>query len=115
MTDEGTPNANRRLYTRIKAPVQFRPTRVFAPPRPVFDIGLGGVRIESNHRLHIGDRQEIELMLPDSYQFVFTARVAWLSKSIDAGEPFDVGLEFVHIPSGALAHLAAVLRHYEKE
>ena len=106
-------NENRRLYSRVQAPVQFRPARVFSPPRPVFDIGLGGVRVASDQHLHVGEQQEIELILPDQFQFIFTARVAWLSRHIENGETFDVGLEFVQIPSGALAHLAQVLKKYE--
>ncbi|MCC6809791.1 MAG: PilZ domain-containing protein [Deltaproteobacteria bacterium] len=120
MSDEG--GDNRRRYRRLSAPVYCRPAglgireRIAAvmaggdARRVVQNISTGGVRIYTDDRYKVGDRLELEVLLPDKTWIVVEAQVVWLS-AIASGEPakFDVGLEFSKIAAADAEKLAALI------
>lgn len=103
----------RRQYPRVKAPILCRPAGSTAPARPVVNIGLGGIRVYSDHQFEIGQRLEVGLYLPNYTILTFTARIVWLQLlPKDAEFRYDVGLEFLEVPPNTHQLLADVLEDY---
>ena len=100
----------RRRFPRLKVPVLFRTAKVEEEKSPTANLGLGGVRIYSNRYLKKGNKLEIELCFPKGNSIVATVRVVW-TKVLPSGSDaaFDIGLEFIKLPSAAMEELKEVL------
>ncbi|UCC39558.1 MAG: PilZ domain-containing protein [Candidatus Aminicenantes bacterium] len=110
------PDISRRRYPRVRAPVLYRPIKILGPRRRIYDISPGGVRIYSDEQLREDDQLEIELFLPNGQTIIATARVVWIRKlSPDEDARFDVGLEFISLPSNATQELKYVLEQEPSE
>lgn len=113
MNEPKTYDEERRRYPRIQAPILYRAARLFGPRRKVSNISLAGVRIFSDEPLKKGKRIEIELFLSEEKSVVAVARVIW-SESLPSGAEaaYDVGLEFVDLPPGALEELKSIVEQH---
>ena len=101
---------NRRQFTRVKAPVYFSSKNVYAPKKQVFDIGLGGVKVQSDHPVHVGERLNIELHLPDESSLNCYAKVMWLESTRQDNSPsFNMGLQFIEVTHQDLQRLASII------
>jgi len=102
--------SERRRFPRLNVPVLFRAAKTEEKVSPTYDLGPGGVRIYSNRYLKKGKQLEIELCFPSGNSIVATVRVVWtkvLPSNSDAA--FDIGLEFIDLPSTAMDELKGVL------
>jgi Tfp pilus assembly protein PilZ len=103
-------DGNRRQYPRVKAPIFFSPLDVYAPKKQVFDIGLGGVKIQSDHQVRVGERLSIDLHLPDESSLRCHAKVMWLESTANNGHSaFNMGLQFVEVTQQDLKRLASII------
>jgi len=110
MISDKKPIAERRKFPRIYAPIYFRSPRIFSAKRQVSNISLGGIRIFSDEHLKIGKKFEIEIFLPSGFSITALACVVWTKKLPSGSEAqFDVGLEFLDLPVGAMKELKTVL------
>lgn len=117
-----TPNeseSDKRRYPRVKARVLYTQPRYFGPPRilgqrrEISNISPGGARIYSDELLVKGKTVQIELELLSRKIVSALARVVWIDELPPGSEArYDVGLEFIYLPSGAVNELQALL---EKE
>ena len=100
----------RRRYPRLVVPIMYRRTIKEGPVYPTKNFSLGGVRIPSNSYMKEDKRIEIELLLPDKVSIVAVVRVVW-AKVLPEGSDavFDVALEFLDLPDGAIEKIKAVL------
>ena len=100
----------RRRYPRLAAPIMYRRSIKEGPVFPTRNFSLGGVRINSNAYLKEGKQIEIELCLPNEESIVAVVRVVW-TKVLPEGSDavFDVALEFLDLPDGAMEKIKAVL------
>lgn len=78
--------------------------------RIVQNISTGGVRIYSDDKYKVGDRLELEVLLPDKSWITVEAQIVWIT-AIQSGDParFDVGLEFSKIAAKDAEKLAALI------
>ncbi len=95
----------------MEVPIMYRSSRKEGPVHPTQNFSLGGVRIYSNAYLKEGKQIEIELCLPQEDSIVATVRVVW-TKVLPPGSDavFDVALEFLDLPAGAIEKLKKVLK-----
>lgn len=102
---------NRRRFPRVKAPIFFQTPRLRQEQRPVLDVSLGGLRVFSDDPFEVGERLQLELLLPPNGQEVSAlARVAWIKRlPDDAPALFDVGFELLIVDDDGLKHLGRVL------
>lgn len=105
---------NRRQHPRVQAPLYCWPKRLAARSEtdrlPLIDVSLGGMRVHLYQEVKMNDILEMELLLPDNTILQCTARVAWLSPlPIWASAKYDVGFQFVQMPTEALKCLARTL------
>jgi hypothetical protein len=88
--------SERRHYPRLHADVLWRSAGLRAPQRPVADMSLSGVRVYSDELVPIGDRLQLQLMLPDEAPIELLARVVRVHILPPSGPAFcDVSLEFL--------------------
>lgn len=100
----------RRQFPRVLAPIYYRSPRILTPKKRVSNVSLGGIRIYSDERLKVGKRIEIEIFLPNGFSVVAITRVVWINElPQDSEAQYDVGLEFIHLPVGAMEELKEVL------
>ena len=100
----------RRHFPRVVAPIYYRSPRILTPKRRVSNISLGGIRIYSDELLEEGKRIEIEIFLPSGFSIIAIVRVVWINElPADSEAKYDVGLEFIHLPVGAMNELKGVL------
>ncbi len=100
----------RRRYPRLVVPIMYRRTVKEGPAHPTKNFSLGGVRVNSNVYLKEGKNIEVELLLPDEESIVAIVRVVW-TKVLPEGSDavFDVALEFLDLPDGAVDKIKTVL------
>lgn len=111
MKEEDKLRQERRRFRRVMAPIFYRNPRLFSRKHEITNISLGGVRIYSDEHLEVGKRLEIEFFLPDNVSIVAVAKVVWIEElPADAEARFDVGLEFIDLPSHAVKELESVLK-----
>ena len=111
MTKQGDYFENdRRRFPRLKVPVLFRSVKIEEEKSPTTNLGLGGVRVYSNRYLKKGKQLEIELCFPKGNSIVAAVRVVW-TKVLPSGSDaaFDIGFEFINLPSSAMEELKEVL------
>ena len=73
-------------------------------------MGLGGMRVYSDEPFQIGARFEVELFFPDTSSITCLTEVVWI-RAITSGQPakYDVGLQFLDVPSSSIERLRDVL------
>jgi hypothetical protein len=100
-----SPNADRRRYRRVQAPILMRPAGVlaWAAARTVNDISLGGIRAYADELVPLGRRLELELLFPGSSTATVLAEVAW-AEALAAGAParHEMGLHLISASPEAL-------------
>ena len=104
--------AERRRYPRLAAPVIYRPAglRLFHHRRSTAgDIGAGGMRVYSDEGLHLGERLELELLLPDHRWIRVWVRVVWVTPADGVEANYELGLQFTDIADQDRQRLASVL------
>ena len=110
MTDFFDSEAQRRRHKRLRVRVSYSPPRMASQKRQISDISLGGVRIFSDEPLMEGKGLHLELHLPLKQEVTATARVVWIKELPPGSEArYDVGLEFIHLPSPAMDELKSIL------
>lgn len=110
MNSEKKPAAERRKFPRIFAPIYFRSPRILTAKKHVSNISLGGIRIFSDEHFKVGKRFEIEIFLPSGYSITALTHVVWIKELPSGSEAnYDLGLEFLSLPVGAMKELKAVL------
>lgn len=103
---------DRRRFPRMEADVLCRSSglALFHHRRNTQDVSLGGARVFSDERFSVGQRLELEVVLPKSSRLTCWAEVVWLQELDDpAPARFDVGLKFTDMAADDLRRLAAVL------
>lgn len=103
---------DKRRYPRLTVPVRFRPAGIFGPRGRIFNIGLGGVMVYSDMYFKKGKRLKMEMFLPKDRCLEATARVVWIKKlPPDYHSFYDIGLEFISLPSDAIHELRHALEN----
>ena len=111
MADEGKEKHERRRFPRLPSPVYYRIAKSQTLRQRVSNISLGGVRIYSDQRLDVGEQVDLELHFPNGFSGKGTARVIWIKHlPPESGTNYDVGLEFVKLPEGAIKELLEALK-----
>ena len=99
--------SERRHYPRLNADVLWRSAGLRAPRRPVADMSLGGMRVYSDELVPVGDRIQMELLVPGEAPIELLARVVRVHILPPSGPAFcDVSLEFLTMTSEARRRLA---------
>ncbi len=99
-----------RRYPRIKAPIKYRPARDLSQRRPVIDVGMGGLRVHSDHLFEAGSMWDIDVLRTDGSGIICTVRVVWSRP--DPPHGYEIGLEFVELPAQAEDFFANILADY---
>ena len=103
---------DRRRFPRVQANVLFRPAglSVFHHRRSPKDISLGGARILSDTNFALGERLDLEVLLPDGSAVRCWAQVVWVAmQNESAPAPFEVGLKFTDLAPEDMQRLAGAL------
>jgi hypothetical protein len=107
---------DRRLFPRLKASVFFREARsqYFGAKRQPLNVSLGGFRIYSDEAMRVGQKLELDLLLPSGETVACEAAVAWI-RELPKGDvaAFDVGLSFVGASRELKEKLSSVLEPTE--
>lgn len=96
----------------MQANVVCRPAgaAMFHHRRNTQDISLAGMRVFTDERFKVGDRLDLDVLLPDGITVRCWARVVWLGALADgAPAKFDVGLKFLDMAEPDIQRLASVL------
>ena len=100
----------KRRFPRAMAPVVCRVPRILNAKKRVSDLSLGGVRIYSDEHIEVGERLELQFLLPDGSTVEAIAKVVWIKKMPPgSAAAYDVGLEFLEMTDAARDKLRAVL------
>jgi c-di-GMP-binding flagellar brake protein YcgR len=100
----------RRRYERVTIPVSYRISGLSTAKRSVLNMSLGGVRIDCDENLDIGQMLELEFFLPNGISIEVSAKVVWIKRLPPGSEAFyDVGMEFQRLSEVAVLELDAVL------
>jgi c-di-GMP-binding flagellar brake protein YcgR len=100
----------RRRYERVTIPVSYRISGLSTAKRPVLNMSLGGVRIDCDENLDIGQMLELEFFLPNGISIEASAKVVWIKKLPPGSEAlYDVGMEFQRLSEVDVLELDAVL------
>ena len=102
-----------RRFPRLMAPIHYREARDSTERNPVIDIGLGGLRLLSFRDRQVGSMWDIEVLRPDGAGLTCTVKVIWVRQRPDRRpQEFELGVEFVEIPSQAEAFFSTILEDY---
>jgi hypothetical protein len=116
MTGSSESEYKKRQHPRVKANVQYRPTKLIGRKHLAPNISLGGMRIFSNTHFKKGETVNIELSFPDGQRTVVLAKVAWLdSYPKDSDSVYEFGLEFIHVPPQSLDMLKLELNRVSRD
>jgi c-di-GMP-binding flagellar brake protein YcgR len=100
----------RRRYERVTIPVSYRISGLSTAKRSVLNMSLGGVRIDCDENLDIGQMLELEFFLPNGISIEASAKVVWIKKLPPGSEAlYDVGMEFQRLSEVDVLELDAVL------
>lgn len=104
-------STDRRHFPRLNAHVFWRTRGLLGLPRPVVDVGLGGMRMYSDEKVSVGTEVELELLLPGEGAIEVLARVVRIDV-LPPGSPAhcDVALEFLDVPVAQMGLLDAALK-----
>ena len=106
------PVSDRRRYPRVKAEVLCRPagSTMFHHERNTQDISLGGMRVFSDEDFSVGDRLDLDVLLPDGTSVRCWAEVVWrVDLDADSVAKFDIGLRFTDLVPADIQRLSTVL------
>jgi hypothetical protein len=110
MTEQNRTGIDKRRYPRLRARILYKQAKLIGQKRQVPDISLGGMRIFSFKFHPVGATMHIELSLPSGQTAVAVTRVVWVEAyPKDSEAPYDLGLEFIHMPFGVAHELKSVL------
>jgi hypothetical protein len=103
---------DRRKYRRVNAPIFIQPVGPLQR-HTLRDVSLSGLRAYSDDPHELGERLQIELMLPDKSSISVLVEVAWVS-ALPSKSPalYDIGLRYIDIELEEIERLSVVL---EKE
>jgi hypothetical protein len=104
--------SDRRRYPRVNAEVLCRPagSPLFHHKRNTQDISLGGARVFSDEDYPVGDRVDLDVLLPNGTSVRCWAEVVWhVEMPRGAVARFDIGLKFTDLAPADIQRLAAVL------
>lgn len=104
--------SDRRRYPRVEADVLSRPTgaRLFHHQRYPRDVSLGGMRVYSDELFSVGNRLDLDVLLPDDKPVRCWAEVVWVGELGPEGPAkFDIGLKFIDMAENDVQRLAAAL------
>jgi len=104
--------SDRRRYPRVEANVVCRPSglALFHARRTARDISLGGVRILSDDDFKVGQRLELDVLLPDGSTVRCWGEVVWIAPLGEGGPArYDIGLRFTDMDVPDVQRLATVL------
>jgi len=101
---------DRRKYRRINAPVFIQPVGPLQR-HTLRDVSLGGLRAYSDDPHEVGERLQLELMLPDKSSISVMVEVAWV-KDLPPKSPalYDIGLQYIDIEPEDFDRLSVVLK-----
>ena len=100
----------RRRHKRVTIPVSYRIPGLSTAKRPVINMSFGGVRIDCDENVDIGQMLELEFFLPNGITIDALAKVVWIKKLPPGSEAlYDVGMEFIRLSELAELELDAVL------
>lgn len=101
---------DRRKYRRVNAPIFIQPVGPLSR-HTLRDVSLGGLRAYSDESHEVGERLQIELMLPDKSSLAVLVEVAWVN-ALPPESPalYDVGLRYIDIEPEELERLSVVLK-----
>jgi hypothetical protein len=103
MTGSSESEYKKRQHPRVKANVQYRPTKLIGRKHLAPNISLGGIRIFSNTHFKKGETVNIELSFPDGRRTIVLTKVAWVdSYPKDSDSVYEFGLKFIHVPTQSL-------------
>ncbi|HEV2953487.1 MAG TPA: PilZ domain-containing protein [Candidatus Dormibacteraeota bacterium] len=109
---EDSRTVDRRQFRRVHVPIVFSPMGlgILHHPRRATDVSPGGMRTFSDDRLSLGQRLEVELLLPDLSSIKCWVRVAWVDE-LGPGRParFDIGFQFLDLDQAEADRLTAAL------
>jgi c-di-GMP-binding flagellar brake protein YcgR len=104
--------SDRRRYPRVQAHILYRPAGLdFLHHRyNTQDVSLAGMRVFSDETFGLGNKLELDVLLPDESVVRCWAEVVWLDELPAGAEAkFDVGLKFTDMAPADIERLATVL------
>ena len=104
--------SDRRRYPRIQADFLCRPagSPLLHHRRNTADISLGGVRVFSDESFSVGDRLDLEVLMPAGRPIRCWAEVVWIvDLGADGPARHDVGLKFTDMAPADIQALAAAM------
>jgi len=96
----------------VQADILCRPAgaKLFHHQRYPRDVSLGGIRVYSDESFAVGDRLDVDVLVPDTDPVRCWAEVVWVSElGAQESAKFDIGLKFIDMAEGDVQRLAAVL------
>lgn len=95
----------------MEAPILlFRSPNIFGTRGKILDISLGGIRVYSDYNLKKGRQLEIGIFVSKEKTIESKTRVVWTRKLPQGSNArYDVGLEFLKLPSKIFHDLKSVL------
>jgi Tfp pilus assembly protein PilZ len=106
---------NRRRFPRLDVPLFHRSAGLLGPRQRARNVSRGGIRVETDDALRVGDRLEIELFLPGEDSFSIDVRVAWVSELSGQEARFEAGLEFLEMDALRRTQLERCLAEHERD
>lgn len=101
---------DRRKYRRVNAPVFIQPVGPLQR-HTLRDVSLGGLRSYSDEPHEIGERLQLELLLPDKSSLTVLVEVAWVNElPDDSPAKYDIGLRYIDIEPEEIDRLSVVLK-----
>ncbi|MCL2013005.1 MAG: PilZ domain-containing protein [Cystobacterineae bacterium] len=119
----------RRKFRRVQAPIFCRATGPLSSLRyKTRNISRGGIRVLSDEKYEVGQRMDLELLLPDQTFLSLPAKVVWLStyegenheeqtheEDTHKGPKWEMGLCFVDISPKEMELLEPILEDEEAD
>lgn len=102
----------RRRYPRVQADVLCRPAgaSLFHHKRATKDISLGGMCVVSDEEFDVGNRLDLDVLLPEGTPVRCWADVVWVLELEEGnGARYEVGLKFTDVAPTDIQRLARVL------
>ncbi len=112
--DESPPPKGRRADVRFHIRTPGKAVLNFPENFKVRQISLGGMLIDSDHKIEKGDKMPMELYFPEDDPICFDARVVFCRLS-DRGKPdtYAAGIEFLNLSEGHKVALGRFIDYCE--